>query len=80
MTGYYDYVLGLIPAALIGPTVALGLAGLPLTSALLVGAVAAATVTAHAVFVRAPAGEDAPRSPPTDDEGGSGRSAVGVTD
>lgn len=80
MSRYYDYVLWLIPVALIGPTVAFGLAGLSLTTALSVGAVAAAAVTAHAVFVRTPTGEDAPRSPPTDGEGASGRAAVGATD
>ena len=80
MTGYYDHVLWLIPVALIGPTVALGLARLSLTAALPVGAVAAATVTAHAMFVRTPTGEDAPRSPPADGEGASDRAAVGATD
>ena len=67
MTGYYDCVLGLIPAALIGVTAFLNLVGLSLSSALPAGAVAAATVMAHAMFVRAPVGDgdalaDAPRS------------------
>ena len=60
MTGYYDYVLGLIPAALIGVTALLNLVGLSLMSALPAGAVAAATVVAHAIFVRAPVAADAP--------------------
>ncbi|ELZ55183.1 MULTISPECIES: hypothetical protein [Halorubrum] len=54
MTGYYDYVLGLIPAALIGVTAVLTLVGLSPTSAMSAGAAAAAAVMAHALFVRAP--------------------------
>ncbi|TKX56054.1 MULTISPECIES: hypothetical protein [Halorubrum] len=54
MTGYYDYVLGLIPAALIGVTAFLNLVGLSLMSAMPAGAVAAGGVMAHAMFVRAP--------------------------
>ncbi|MEZ3162644.1 hypothetical protein ABNG03_16240 [Halorubrum sp. RMP-47] len=80
MTGYYDYVLGLIPAALIGVTALFTLVGLSLTAALPAGAVAAATVMAHAMFVRAPVDDgdaqaDAPRS--GRGEGGrGGRSSV----
>ena len=75
MTGYYDYVLGLIPAALIGVTASLTLIGLSSTAALPTGAVAAATVMAHAVFVRAPVDDgDAPAdaSPSGRGEGGPG--------
>jgi hypothetical protein len=54
MTGYYDYVLGLIPAALIGVTAFLNLVGLSLTAALPGGAVVAGAVMAHAMFVRNP--------------------------
>ncbi|TKX78483.1 hypothetical protein EXE53_20945 [Halorubrum sp. SD626R] len=54
MTGYYDYVLGLIPAALIGVTAALYLVGVPTTAALPGGALVAGTIMAHAMFVRAP--------------------------
>ncbi len=54
MTGYYDYVLGLIPAALIGVTAFLNLVGLSLTAALPGGALVAGTVMAHAMFVRNP--------------------------
>ena len=58
MTGYYDYVLGLIPVALVGVTASLTLVGLSVPSALPFGAVAAGTVMAHAMFVRNPvAGE-----------------------
>jgi hypothetical protein len=73
MTGYYDYVLGLIPAALIGVTALFTLIGLSSTAALPAGAVAAATVMAHAMFVRAPVGEaDAPA-----DASRSGRGETG---
>ncbi|WP_144797764.1 hypothetical protein [Halorubrum depositum] len=54
MTGYYDYVLGLIPAALIGVTAFLNLVGLSLTAALPGGALVAGGVMAHAMFVRSP--------------------------
>ena len=80
MTGYYDYVLGLIPTALIGVTVLLTLVGLSLSSALPAGAVAAATVVAHALFVRAPVSDgdalpDAPRSGRAETDSG-GRSTA----
>ena len=54
MSGYYDYVLGLIPAALIGVTAALYLAGMSTTAALPGGALVAGAIMAHAMFVRAP--------------------------
>ncbi|OYR49120.1 hypothetical protein DJ73_18085 [Halorubrum sp. Ea1] len=54
MTGYYDYVLGLIPAALIGVTAVLNLIGLSLTAALPGGALVAGGVMFHAMFVRNP--------------------------
>lgn len=54
MTGYYDYILGLIPAALIGVTAFLNLVGLSLTAALPAGAAAAAGLIAHAMFVNGP--------------------------
>jgi hypothetical protein len=58
MAGYYDYVLGLIPAALIGVTALLSLVGLSLTAALPAGAVVAGAVVAHALFVRGPVADD----------------------
>jgi len=58
MTGYYDYVLGLIPAALIGVTAFLNLVGLSLTAALPAGAAAAAGLIAHAMFVQSPVVDD----------------------
>jgi hypothetical protein len=76
MAGYYDYVLGLIPAALIGVTASLTLVGLSVTSALPFGAVAAGTVMAHAVFVRNPVPTDASAERSLDGEAGE-RSAVG---
>ena len=76
MTGYYDYVLGLIPVALIGVTASLTLVGLSVTSALPFGAVAAGTVMAHAMFVRNPVASDAPSERSFDGDAGE-RSAVG---
>ncbi|ELZ46460.1 hypothetical protein C463_04589 [Halorubrum californiense DSM 19288] len=80
MAGYYDYVLGLIPVALIGVTAFLNLVGLSLLSALPAGAVAAATVMAHAIFVRAPVSAAGARAgasrPGRREDGPGGRSSV----
>ena len=54
MTEYHDYVLGLIPAALLGITALLALAGLSVQMAVPVGGGAAALLIAHAMFVRGP--------------------------
>jgi len=81
MTGYYDCVLGLIPAALIGVTAVLALVGLSVTSAMSAGAAAAAAVMAHAMFVGAPVTDDgsavAESSPPG--RGNTGWGVVRVT-
>lgn len=58
MIGYYDYVLGLIPAALVGVSGALVLMGFSLTTALPVGATIAFAVMCHAMFVRTPSPDD----------------------
>ncbi|MFC6989108.1 hypothetical protein ACFQJD_11030 [Haloplanus sp. GCM10025708] len=58
MTGYYDYVLGVIPLVLIGITAVLSGVGLQLTQAVPVGAGGAVLVIGHALFVNAPV--DAP--------------------
>ncbi|MWV63953.1 hypothetical protein GRS48_03815 [Halorubrum sp. JWXQ-INN 858] len=60
MTGYYDYVLGLIPAALIGITALLNLVGLSLLIALPVGAAVAIGLMGHAMFVKGPVNAAAP--------------------
>ena len=64
MTGYYDYVLGLIPASLIGIVGFLSLVGLPLTSAVPIGSVVAVGLIGHAMFVRNPVA--AAQAPPSD--------------
>lgn len=67
MTGYYDYVLGLIPAALLGTTFALEGLGWSMQVAVPVGGAVAAGLVAHAMFVRGPASDamvpDAPARP-----------------
>ncbi|MFC4359059.1 hypothetical protein ACFO0N_14005 [Halobium salinum] len=62
MTGYYDYVLGLIPVAMLGITAVLTLVGFSLSLAVPVGASASALVIGHALFVNGPVtpGTDAP--------------------
>jgi len=64
MTGYYDYVLGLIPTALIGVTAGLNLLGASPTAAVSGGGGVAGAIVAHALFVRSPvtAGRGAGRS------------------
>jgi len=54
MTGYYDYVLGLIPLTLFGLTGGLMQTSLTLTQAVPIAAAVAAGVVGHALFVRAP--------------------------
>lgn len=54
MTGYYDYVLGLIPATLFAVTIALSVFGVPLTTAVPVGGGAAALLVGHALFINGP--------------------------
>ncbi|SNR37488.1 hypothetical protein SAMN06264855_10445 [Halorubrum vacuolatum] len=54
MTGYYDYVLGLIPAVLIGITAVLTLVGLSTPFAVSVGAIIAVGLMGHAMFVKGP--------------------------
>lgn len=65
MTGYYDYVLGLIPATLIGITALLGVFGIPLTLAVPVGGGVSVLVMGHALFVNGPV-DDIPRTPVAD--------------
>ncbi len=54
MTGYYDYVLGIIPLALLGITTVLSVVGFPLTLAVPAGASVAGLVVGHALFVNGP--------------------------
>ena len=72
MTGYYDYVLGLIPAALIGITAFLNLVGLSLTLSLPVGAAVAAGLMLHAMFVKGPVIDGADAVDPTPNGGSAG--------
>ena len=65
MTGYHDYVLGLIPAALLGITALLALTGLPVQMAVPVGGGVAALLIAHAMFVRGPVTSSTTEAPDT---------------
>lgn len=62
MTGYYDYVLGLIPLALFGLTGTLHVAGLGVTQAVPIAAGVAAGIVGHALFVNGPVSEVAART------------------
>jgi predicted outer membrane lipoprotein len=59
MTGYYDYVLGLIPAVMFGITAALTVLGFSLAAAVPIGAGASALVVGHALFVNGPVSSEA---------------------
>ena len=76
MSRYYDYVLGLIPAGLIGVTAFLNLVGLSLTAALPVGAGVALALMCHAMFVRAPL-DDADRTAAGSAPGSASPSSAG---
>jgi len=54
MTGYYDFILGLIPLALVGVTAVLNVAGLAVTMAVPLGAGVAVLLVGHALFVNGP--------------------------
>jgi hypothetical protein len=60
MVGYFDYVLALIPVAMLTVTGLLTALGWSLVTAAPVGAVASSLVIGHAMFVNAPT--DAPAS------------------
>ena len=62
MTGYYDYVLGLIPLALLGLTGTLSLVGFDLTQAVPLAAAVAAGIVGHALFVNGPVSSGAGRT------------------
>ncbi|SFR58670.1 hypothetical protein [Halogeometricum limi] len=66
MTGYYDYVLGLIPVALFGLTGTLTVAGFGLTQAVPIAAGVAACIIGHALFVNGPVSAGASQSVETD--------------
>lgn len=54
MADYYDYVLGLIPLALLGLSSLLSVVGLSLTTAVPLAASVSVLVVGHALFVNGP--------------------------
>jgi hypothetical protein len=54
MPEYYDYVLGLIPVALVGVSGLLSLGGLGRTPAVSAGGLLAVALVGHALFVNGP--------------------------
>ena len=54
MPEYYDYVLGLIPAVMLGVVVSLTVVGLPSRVTVPAGAAASMLLVGHALFVNAP--------------------------
>ncbi|MFB6127980.1 MAG: hypothetical protein ABEJ79_11895 [Halolamina sp.] len=56
MPEYYDYILGLIPAVMLGIIASLTAVGLPWTVTVPAGAGASVLLIGHALFVNAPVG------------------------
>jgi type III secretory pathway component EscV len=65
MAGYYDFVLGFIPLALGGGSVGLTVAGVSLTTAIIVASLLAVLVIGHGMFVRTPSDAVAPTASPS---------------
>ncbi|WP_424019178.1 hypothetical protein ACOZ4N_06810 [Halorientalis pallida] len=63
MTGYYDYVLGLIPVSVAGISAALLGAGITLTVAVPVALLFAIGLIGHAMFVNGPVDDVTPTRP-----------------
>lgn len=62
MARYYDIILALIPASLLGIATVLVVAGLPTITAVPAGSLVAAGLIGHALFVNAPQ-DDPERAP-----------------
>lgn len=60
MAGYYDYVLGTIPAVMLTPVLTATLFGLSVPYAIIAGGAVAVPLVGHAMFVRAPVGNATP--------------------
>jgi len=71
MAEYYDYVLGLVPLALVGITALLHVIGVATLVAVPVGASVASLVVGHALFVNSPVDRSAgtPDDTPTSSAG-----------
>ncbi|RBI61826.1 hypothetical protein DMJ13_14170 [halophilic archaeon] len=54
MTRYYDFILGLIPLALVSVTAALNVVGVALSTAVPLGAGVSVLLVGHALFVNGP--------------------------
>lgn len=68
MAGYYDFVLGFIPLALGGGSAALTVAGVSLTTAIIVASLLSVLAIGHGMFVRTPRdAEHTPAAPATPD-------------
>ncbi|CAI49991.1 uncharacterized protein NP_3800A [Natronomonas pharaonis DSM 2160] len=75
MTGYYDIVLGLIPASLIGLTALFVFGGLSLSASVPLASVATIGLMGHAMFVNAPGPSEPATSRPADSAAQTGVSA-----
>lgn len=66
MTGYYDFILGLIPLSLFGVSGALTVVGVETTLAVLVAASIAVAFMGHGLFVRSPTEQQSAEQQPVD--------------
>lgn len=71
MTGYYDLILGLIPASFLGTAGLLHVAGFGLMSALPVAGLISVLLVAHALFVNGPVDATAPQQSSNFNPGGA---------
>ncbi|WP_433624820.1 hypothetical protein [Halomicrococcus sp. NG-SE-24] len=63
MTRYYDFILGLIPLALVSVTAALNVVGVALSTAVPLGAGVSVLLVGHALFVNGPVDTASSSSP-----------------
>lgn len=61
---YYDLVLGFIPGSILGVAAVLSVFGIGVSTAIPLGALFAALLIGHALFVRAPVHPDDPQPRP----------------
>lgn len=72
MASYYDLVLGMIPLALGGGSLALFVAGVTLSTAIIAASLVAVLLIGHGMFVRTPVDDPSPVATPRSESFGAG--------
>lgn len=62
MAGYYDYVLGVIPAVMVLPILTAFALGVSVPMAVIAGGAGSIPLIGHAMFVRGPGGDETTES------------------